>query len=211
MYVTSDLKLALPVRIGETEKPDPENTEKTVRESVPLVWAYHTPISMEFFEANYRVIAATKQAIFGKTLGYAYESGPRIARLTLLDAAKADALEWGLEQSTGPAILGELKRLTNILAPNEKNAGFDPLPIDIAVGRKVIDAEEWAEAESAIVFFTCAYAMARRQGRELVANACASVLRAQTTSLGPTEFIASLNQSTPSETSSTVQAVAVPQ
>lgn len=209
MHITPDLRLALPIRIGETQKPDPSDSKKTITEPVTLIWAYHTPISMDFFETNYRVIAATKQAIFGKSLGYAYESGPRVARLTLLDCAKTDAMEWGLEQSTGSAILNELKRLTNILAPNEKNSGFDPLPIDIAIGRNIIDAEEWAEAESAIVFFTCAYAMARKQGREMVATACASVLRAQITSLDSSAFLASLAQLTPAEPSQAT--VVVPQ
>ncbi len=174
MTINSSLNLVFPIRS--------EN-------NTPLIWAYHTPISTEVFQANYRIIAATKAAIFGKGIAYAADAGPRIASLTLRDAGRADAAEWGIED-TAPALLANISRLTHVLAPGKD--GFDMVPIDAAISRKVIDAEEWAESESMLVFFTCAYSMALRSNREAVAKASALVLGGSTTSLEPLGWAASL-------------------
>lgn len=200
MQVTSTLNLALPVRSRLVETELPENPEKRVVVEEPLLWLYHQPISMDLFEANWRIIAATKQAIFGKSVGYAYESGPRIARLALLDAAKADAAEFGTPD-VGSAFLETLKTRTTILAPGKEGGAFTYHPIDYAVTNKIVTADEWAEALSALVFFTCAYAMARPIGREAVAASTALLLRGLMTSFTLTEFADSLKPSTSAETS----------
>ncbi len=195
MQVNAALNLALPIRFAEA--PDPNNEQKRIQ--TPTMWVYHTPISMEVFDANYRMIAAAKHAIFGKSVGYAMETGPRIARLALLDAAKLDAAEHGSDEDSGIALLAELRRLTLVLAASER--GFEPVPSDVAVQRSIIDKDEWLEVESAIVFFTCAYAMARRSGREAVARSMALLWGGSMTSLPPMEFVASLKTSTSAETS----------
>ncbi len=170
MIINSSLNLVFPIRS---------------QNNTPLIWAYHTPISTEVFQANYRIIAATKAAIFGKGIAYAADAGPRIASLTLRDAGRADAAEWGIEDSA-PALLAEIKRLTHVLAPGKD--GFDVLPIDPAIARKVIDEEEADEAISAVVFFTSAFSMATRSNREAVGRASALVLAGSTTPLDPSAW-----------------------
>ena len=200
MQINSDLNLVFPLRTQEVDQTDPRDPSKTIRVAVPLVFAYHTPIGSDTFQAHYRIIASTKASIFGRGVAYAADVGPRIAGLALRDAGSIDAAEWGIENQA-PVLLAEIKRLTHVLVANESQSGFDMLPIDAAIARKVIDPEEWSEAESFLTFFTCGYAMALRSNREAVGRASALVLAGSMTSLPPMEYAASLLTSTSGETS----------
>jgi hypothetical protein len=184
VHITQALNLAFPLRIGENGE--------------PLVWAYHTPLSQEVFTTSYRVFAATKAALFSKGIAYAADAGPRIATLTLKDAARADASEWGTEDASG-AILAEIRRLTTVLAPS--NAGFENVMVDVALTRHAITPEEWEEGESALVFFTVGWLMALRSKREKIGSALALVLGGSMTSLPATEYAASFTTSTKAESS----------
>lgn len=186
MQVTTDLNLAFPVGFTASE---------------PRLWAYHTPLSMQVFEAHYRIFAATKQAIFGKSFGYAYESGPRIARLELLDAGKSDAIERGLvdergePKSSAPAILAEIRRLTQFVVAGDH--GFDLVPSEVAIARDVLSQEEWNEVESAIVFFTVVSVMSKIATRGNIMASVALIFGGSMTSLAPLDYVASLKASTP--------------
>lgn len=156
--------------------------------------AYHTPISREVFEANYRILAATKAAVSSKGIYYQMDAGPRIAALALKDEAKKDAEERGDEFDSAKALVEEIKRLTMILCPSER--GWDMLPVDAAISAGHIDLDDWREAESAIVFFTCLWSLAAKTDKPKVATATAGLLKASTTPLTPSEFVASLLDST---------------
>ncbi len=176
--------------------------------------AYHTPISREVFEANYRILAATKAALSSKGVFYQMDAGPRIAALTLRDEARKDAEDRGdvddkgtADDAVAQALLAEIKRLTMVLCPSPK--GFDPLPVDAAIQGGHIDADDWREAESAIVFFTCLLSMSAKAHRKAIAQATAGLLKASITSQQPMEVCASLQTSTLQETSK-VEASAVP-
>ena len=181
----------------------------------PVIRAYHSPISKEVFEANYRILAAAKSAMTGKGLHYVMDAGPRIAALTLRDEAYKDAAERGdVDDTEKPstnatrAFFLELKRLTVILSPT--SSGFDALPVDSAISQGIIDADDWSEAESAIVFFTCHYALASKKNKPGIANATASVLQGLMTSSSVTEFADSLRNSTPAATSPAPVASSLP-
>lgn len=195
MTITNTLNLALPIRTAYVQKPDPENPGEAITVAESVLWAYHTPIGAEAFAASYRIIAATKTAILGKLV----ESAPRIASLALHDAALADATEFG-SKDADKALLGEIRRLTMILSPGEK--GFELLPVDIAIARSIISAEEWSEVESVLVFFTCGLSMAMPSRQGTMANVLALVLGGSIVSLPPTEFAASLPKSTTAESTS---------
>ena len=176
--------------------------------------AYHTPISREVFEANYRVLAATKAAISSKGVFYQMDAGPRIASLALKDEARKDAEDRGdIDEAGKPrsdaaqALLAEIRRLTVILCPSAK--GWETLPVDSAIASGKIDADDWREAESGIIFFTCLWSLASKQDRSRVAMASAGLLKGSTTSCSPSEFVASLQQST-NPTPSTAAGSAVP-
>jgi len=179
------------------------------------VYGYHVPISREVFEANYRILAATKAQLSSKGLHYQMGSGPRIAAMALRDEGKKDAQERGdLDDDGKPtdggasSLLGEIKRLTTIVAPGEQ--GFESIPVDSAISRKIIDADDWQEALSAIVFFTCHYALARKSERVPMAEAVASILTASTTALPLSEYLSSLPKSTPVESSAPRAELSVP-
>jgi hypothetical protein len=106
------------------------------------------------------------------------------------------------------ALMGEIKRLTTVLAPSA--SGWDHVPVDVAVGRNVIDSDEWKEVEAKLAFFTCHYALAHKKNREAVMQATTSMLEGWSTSLSITEWIASLPTLTNNETSEKKAASSVP-
>lgn len=180
-----------------------------------LVYGYHIPISKEVFDANYRILSATNAAIFARGSKFAAQVGPRIATLRLRDEAAQDAADRedfdtdGNPRADGAAaLLADIKRLTTVMVPGPN--GWECIPVDAAIGRKNIDAEDWSEAESALVFFTCTYAMTPRANRRRLVEGLFSVMPGLITSLLPTEFASSLSISTKAATTETRAASSVP-
>ena len=193
MQINSDLRLVLPLRTTETGD--------------VLAWAYHTPISTQTYEANYRVLAATKAALLPRGMDFAaVQVGASIAALRLRDEARRDALERGDVRPDGEpndsgavALLADLQRLTMVAIPTP--AGWENVPVSVAIQRGAIDQDEWREVESPIVFFTCIFHLTRRAQRARIAGMVASVMQGSITSLSLTEWTASLAQSTTDGTS----------
>lgn len=183
--INDELNLVVPVRVGEGG----------VR-----LYAYHSPISREVFEANYRLLGAAKAALASKGVYFMMDVGPRIAALTLKDEGRKEAEEQGENGDGGAsALLEEIKRLTMILVPGA--SGWELMPVDSALSQGAIDREEWSEAEAAIVFFTFHCALSRKAERGKVAKATASVLKGWNTSSTATAYAASLPTSTTNEAS----------
>ena len=187
MKINENLNLVLPLREDE--------------EGNPLLYGFHTPISREIFESCFRIIAATKASIFGKGFVFAADTGPRIASLTLKDEGRRDAESRGdVDEQGNPkdggatALLAEIRRLTLILAPTQQ--GWDMIPVETALHSDILDEEEWREAESSLVFFTCPYALATKAVRVNLASAIASVLKGSITSSPVSEYAAFLQKST---------------
>ena len=201
MKIDEQRRLVLPVVSGTvTTKVD----GKDVSEDTVLIHAYHVPISKAVYEANFRVLAATRSALASKGQHYLMGSGPRVASLTLKDEGRKDAATRGMINEDGkivdeetPALLAEIKRLTNILCATQN--GWDLLPVDVAIQQGKIDEEDWEEAQSAIVFFTCHVSMAKKSGLTKASELMASLVSGSTTSLPPMEFAASLQKLTPAE------------
>lgn len=192
MKINSDLNIVVPIRTDEKGN--------------VLIHGYHTPISRAVFEANYRILAATKSALASKGIHYQMDAGPRIAGLVLKDEAAKDAREVGNVDAEGKpditgalALLADIKRLTMILIPTVE--GWVYKPVDVAIANDFIDDEEWREVESAIVFFTAHYSLAKMSERAAMGRATASVLNAQSTSLSVTEFASSLQMLTNADAS----------
>lgn len=180
---------------------DQLNLVVPIRQEGVQISGYHTPISREVFEANYRLLAAVKAQLAGKGIHYQMDSGPRIAAMVLRDEGRADAEARGdLDDAGKPrdgganALIAEITRLTTIIAPTAD--GWEPLPVRNAIDRNLIDAEEWDEALSALVFFTCHYALGKKSERPRIVEATASILNASTTPLSLSVYLASLPKST---------------
>lgn len=187
MNINEELKLVVPVGNG---------------------FAYHTPIAQAVFEANYRILAAVKAQLASKGLVYQMDSGPRIAAMLLRDEGKKDA-EQSMQEGDGGAesLLQELTRLTTAIVPGP--SGYETLPVATAIAKGALDADDWKEALSELVFFTCHYALAKKAMKSQVANAIASVLTASITSSLPTVYASSLPPLT-TEKPSPVVASSVP-
>ena len=191
MQINSDLHLVLPLRIGEDGKPQ--------------AWAYHTPISLPVFDANFRTLAATKAALFAQGPRYAFEVGAQVAALHLRDAGRRDATErLDVDERGEPsdggvgALLADFHRLTMVLVPA---AGWEAIPLAVAAQRGAVDPEDLREVENALVFFTCVYYLTPRALRPAIASVLASAARGSTTLLPLTDWIASLQTSTAAESS----------
>ncbi len=199
MRIDDNLNLVLPLRSHEAVRKDAEGKE--IREEVVDLYAFHTPISREVFEIHYRILAATKAALLGKGLQFAYLSGAQIATLRLKDEGLQEAAERGSLDRNGkvfddktPAFLGEIRRLTLILVPTDH--GYEALPVDVCLQRNLIEDEEWQEVESAIVFFTALSSMTPRKHRTQVMESLAATLSGILSSSTPLEYAGFLNGST---------------
>ncbi|WP_430229713.1 hypothetical protein [Paraburkholderia tropica] len=215
--IDDNINVVFPViteRVTRKEKDD-DGKEKDVYEDVVRIHAFHTPVSKAVFDQNFCLLASTKAAMEGKGRQYLMSAGPRIAALTLRDEGRKDAESRGNVDDNGNpneddvrAFFAEIKRLTTILCPGQ--TGWEMLPVDLAISGGKIDAEDWEEVESAIVFFTCHYSMAKKADRKRIAQATATFLRASTTHSPLSAYLASLPNSTPAETSAPKAASSVP-
>ncbi|MDE2469952.1 MAG: hypothetical protein KGL35_14725 [Bradyrhizobium sp.] len=174
--INADLKLVVPLRVDD--------------EGEPALYAYHTPISLEVYEANFRLLGDAKTAIMGDNARHAFMARAD-APLYLREAGRALALARGVDGDGGAsALLSDLKRLTLVLVPGAQ--GWDMLPVDTAIQRNAIDVDDWADAEADIVFFTVWAAGSGRKGRAAQMAFAARLINGQTTSLQPMEWTASL-------------------
>lgn len=191
MKIDQRLNLVIPVG-HEEERPDPKDATKKVREFIPDLYVHSTPISAETFEANFLLVSKTFSAIYGEGLGSV--AGPRVAAMMLRRVAKATG-----DEASAVALMAEIRRLSNVLAPTP--AGWDTVPLEQAVSQGTLSKEDASEVENAIVFFTVASAMHRRQDLKEAMDGAASLWGAQTTSSSFTAFRDSLPRSTAPETS----------
>ena len=150
------------------------------------IYVHSSPISLDVFKANFKVIGRTFETLntlFGPT------SGPRVAAMTL-DSVATDL---GLEAET-QSLKNEMRRLSNVIVPT--NAGWETIPLQDALDKKLINDEDASEVENAIVFFTVAYATLNRAQRGGMVKAAAELWGAQITSSNFTEWTHSLKTST---------------
>lgn len=187
MRIDSELHLVMPIREDEAGQPSG--------------WAYHTPIGLPVFDANYRVLASTKAKLFAQGARYAFEAGPLVASRHLIDEGRRDALDSRQTGADGQpddggasALLAEIRRLTMVAFPGA--SGWEAVPVDVAMQRNDLHPEDWREAESRLVFFTCIYWLTARQKRHRIVSEVASVIEGSIISSPITEWIASLPKST---------------
>jgi hypothetical protein len=151
------------------------------------IYIHSTPIGRQVFEANFLAISKTFARVYNEGLGII--GGPRVCALLLRDTAA------GLGQAEAVAsLIAEIKRLTNVLAPGEK--GWETVPFDEAVTRKLLDEDEASEVENALAFFTVISVMHRKATASAEVEAASKLWGARTESLNSTDFAASLKTPT---------------
>src|SRR6516164_2305075 len=106
------------------------------------IHVHSTPIGRGVFEDNFLVISRAFTAVYTNGLGPV--TGPRVAALLL----KEEAEKLNVWQRTQQSLMGEIYRLTNVIASSE--GGWETMPYDVAKKRGVIDEDAAAEVENCI-------------------------------------------------------------
>lgn len=174
------------------------NLDKRLNLVVPIerddgvtVYMHSTPLSRAVFDQYFYVIAKTFTEIY--TGGFMHNTGPRIAAKLLKKVAADVGSEAVTQVETG--LFPEIRRLTNVVAPGA--AGWQSLPLNVALQQNLVSADDAEEAENAICFFMLASAMHTKKEARWTVTEAAKLWAGQTTLLNSTEFVASLPMSTP--------------
>jgi len=166
-----------------------------------VIYVHSVPISAEVFEANFMTISRTFASIYG--LGLGPTAGPRIAGMML----KKVGAELGLEKET-QSLINEMRRLSNVIVPT--NAGWETIPLQDALDKKLIEDDDVSEVENAIAFFTVLSCMHRRDQLKQMLDEAVKLFGAQLESSSCTEYATSLRTSSADETSGETVAVSSP-
>ena len=186
---------------------DQWNLVITVNDTVRI---FHVPISKAVFEANFRILSATKADIFGNGNQYAFLSGLNVAALTLKDVGRRLAKQFNEDEgsdSGAAALLAELRRCSTVLVPSA--TGYEILPLSSALSAKAISAEDWEDAENQLVFFTSAVWLTPRKTRREAAKVLADIMSCSLTSSNAEEYASGLRTSAPANAPGT-PALSVP-
>jgi hypothetical protein len=155
---------------------------------------YIAPLPLIVFQQHFRLFARVFDQLFAQGMGVA---GTRVAWLLLRDNA-TQAGNWDELQGT---LIAEMHRAALLLAPRADGGGYEQIPWDEAIARKMFSEEDVAEAENVIVFFTVSSAMTKQKQLKMLMDWTGGQWSAELTSLMPMEFAASLRTSTPAVSS----------
>jgi hypothetical protein len=155
------------------------------------MYIHSMPVGRTVFEQCFRPMARAMTSIISEGIGPV--TGPSVAKLILLDEAKA----LGEEANVNNLLMSEIKRLTNVVLAGKNEV----LPYAVACQRGLLDEDQQSEVENVLIYFTLVSwirlpdAMSSGMGMEGLKQ----LWRAQTTSSDATAFLASLLTSTPVE------------
>jgi hypothetical protein len=167
-----------------------------------VYYVHAMPLAKEAFEHHFLLISKTFARLYSE--GLHIIAGPKVAALMLREVA-AD-MDGEPSEKEGPrakectALMAEIHRLTSICLPTEDH-GWQPMPLESAVTRGLIDEDDLAEIEGQLVFFICASAMHKRDQVKVTLYGMTQLWGSQTLSLSTTEFLSSLPTSTEAENS----------
>jgi hypothetical protein len=124
-------------------------------------------------------------------------AGPPVAKSLLRDVAVSLG-RWDGPTGVEHGLINEVRRLTSVFMPTD--AGWNTVPYDQVLTQDIIDEDTLADAEGALIFFTCASAMQRgpmnRWKLTALLGAAESAWRVQTTLLDAMAYAKSLPTST---------------
>lgn len=178
MKIDRKLNLVIPVERGED-----------------TLWVHATPIRKEVFETYYLVLGKTFSAFAHN--GLDPRSGPSVAALVLRDVSQStprslDASWWDGDDGVGgkAGLLAEIVRLCSCLVGTH-DKGWQMVPLQDALDKKLISDDDKSEVMSQLVFFTVASLVAPRQDREILVKGMAAIYQLEVTYSAYTEWAAS--------------------
>ena len=167
-----------------------------VETSEGTIFVHSMPLSREVFERYFIVIGKTFSSVMSS--GLSVISGPRVAAMMLKKIATEEGV-WDGRDGVENGLFAEIRRLSNVIYPT--TAGWQSLPLQAAVDREVIDADDLSEVENLITFFICVSAMVRKGEIQGILEKML-LWGARTSSLNSTEYQASLQTLIATETTS---------
>lgn len=152
------------------------------------------PVSREVFEQHFLLLGRAFNAMYAQGLGII---GPRMASLLLKKVASEMSLD-NPDALVAP-LLSEMRRLASVLAPRD-GGGYEIVPWQTAVDKKMFDEEDTREVENVMTFFMVSWHMHKRAELSGMIEMAVGLGAQQSTSLSPTEFANSLTTSTDAAT-----------
>jgi|SRR5581483_11614430 len=165
-------------------------------ETKTVAVVHATPIGSETFRAYHLPIAKTFTAFHANRLGSI--GAPRIAHMLLEDASRELGI-WESDPKTNyigvkEGLIAEIHRLANVWAPTQ--SGWKDYMYSEALSAGIITADDAAEVDAALVFFTVSSHMLPRRDLKVTLTATAMLWGARVESSTFTELQASLPTST---------------
>jgi hypothetical protein len=148
------------------------------------VHVHSVPVSRETFEAHFLLIAKLFAKVYNDELGSV--AGPRVAALLLKKLAADDRDLSGQDE----ALLQEVRRLTNVTFIQDGR--WTTEMFEDVIEHDLLDRETITEVENILVYFTLASSMLPRERVAPTLALMGALWLTQTTSLGFTEWAASL-------------------
>jgi hypothetical protein len=159
-------------------------------------YVHSTPVSSQVFDNYFLIIGQAWTSIFTEGLGIV--GGTRVAD-KLLKKVAIDKGVWDGETGVQEGFINEMHRLTNVFTTTGR--GWEMIPWDDAVKKKMLSQDEISEIESALVFFTLASLMNRKKELMGVLGGAMTMWGARVEFLSCTEFLNSLRTLTAAENS----------
>ena len=179
MMIDKKLNLVIPVYQGEK-----------------VLYVHSAPIGRVVFERYFMTISKAFTSVYSRGLGTM--AGPRVASMLVKKIAIDDG-DWEGPAGVERGFFAEIRRLSNLIAPTEN--GWQAIPLEEALAKKMLDEDDASEVENAICFFILASAMHRKKELAGVLDSVKDFWGAQTSSLNCTEYMDSLRISKTEESS----------
>jgi hypothetical protein len=191
--VDQRLNFVIPIyRSVVVKTTDPLTKKDLEREEEQVVGYVHSvPIRRETFERYFMALSKAYAAMYGQ--GLSIMAAPRVASYLLKQAAQ-DIGDWDGEDGVEKGLLGEINRLSSYISAGP--GGWESLPLETALSRKMMSDDDVEEATNAVAFFIVNSSMQRRTDLKVTLDGAARLWGAQVSSLSCTEFLASLKTST---------------
>lgn len=163
-----------------------------------VIWLHAAPISREVFQQHWLVLSKT----FMGMVAHELTGLPQLCGNMLRQMAESLNV-WDGPAGVSMTLLPEIRRLANVVVPGGTNgaSGWQPMPLDEAVRRKMVDPEDADQIEGVLIFFSAAWRLLPRKDRATRTAGAVSVLDASIRSQPLSDFVASLPTLT--ETAST--------
>jgi hypothetical protein len=172
-------------------------------------YVHSMPIGRETFERYHLVIAKVFTQFYAAKINVV--AAPKVAALMLKDAAVRmgiwDDAPTG-ELGVGRGLMGEIRRLSNVVMPTA--TGWGTIPLEEAISRNLLTPDDLAEVEGAIVYFTVASSMHRKADLSGIMIGVDSLWGTKTSRSTLSEFSGSLPTSTETDPSEIAAGLSVP-